>query len=121
MILDFMSSLARYTKRELGWKSALVSDIKNRADKLAEDNNNLNNEMSNSVAKFAEGIVDIRKRMQSVSDIYLTISTISGNSNIEYNLSRMPIYSKENIVMTVLAILVLVSSLGFSFYKHKTI
>lgn len=29
--------------------------------------------------------------------------------------------SKENIVMTVLAILVLVSSLGFSFYKHKTI
>ena len=40
MILDFMSSLARYTKRELGWKSALVSDIKNRADKLTEDNNN---------------------------------------------------------------------------------
>lgn len=29
--------------------------------------------------------------------------------------------SKENIVMTVLAILALVSSLGFSFYKHKTI
>lgn len=100
MILDFMSSLARYTGRGLGWKSALVSDIKNRADKLAEDNNNLNNEMSESVAKFAEGVVDVRKRMQSVSDIYLTISTISGNSNTEYNLSRMPIFSKEKIVVS---------------------
>ena len=95
MILDFMSSLARYTRRGLGWKSALVSDIKNRADKLTEDNNNLNNEMSESVAKFAEGVVDVRKRMQSVSDIYLTISTISGNSNTEYNLSRMPIFRKD--------------------------
>lgn len=99
MINNFMSSISKYVNRMSGWKDKLFLDIKGRSEFIVSETNNLNNKMAASVGLFAEGVSDIRSRMSNISNMYLTISTISGNSNTEFSILNMPVHSNRNILI----------------------
>ena len=100
MIKDFFSSASVYSKRLPGWREQLLSDIKMRADKLATSVNDSNNRIAMAIGKFAEGVSDIREQMSDVSDLYLTVSTVSGNTNRQFGINNMPILKNKGIVVS---------------------
>lgn len=99
MKLDFMSSLHKYSNRTKGWKDLLFRNIKTRADSIASSINDSNNSMTEAVANFAEGVVDIRSKMTELSNMYLTVSALSGDSSYLIGSSSMPIKDISNIII----------------------
>lgn len=100
MIKDYFSSYSFYSKRLPGWREQLLSDIKSRADKLASSVNNFNNRIAMAIGKFAEGVSDVREQMSEVSDLYLTVSTVSGNTNRQFGINNLPILKNNGIVIS---------------------
>lgn len=97
---DYFSSCSNYSRRLPGWREQLLSDIKARADKLATSVNNSNNRIAMAIGKFAEGVSDIREQMTEVSDLYLTVSTVSGNTNTQFGINKMPILKNNGVVIS---------------------
>lgn len=100
MIKDYFSSYSVYSKRLPGWREQLLSDIKARADKLASSVSDSNNRIAMAIGKFAEGVSDVREQMSDVSDLYLTVSTVSGNTNRQFGINNMPILKNSGIVIS---------------------
>lgn len=100
MIKDYFNSYSIYSKRLPGWREQLLSDIKTRADKIAASVNDSNNRVAMAIGKFAEGVSDIREQMSEVSDLYLTVSTVSGNTNRQFGINNMPILKNSGVVIS---------------------
>ena len=99
MKLDFMSSLHKYSNRTKGWKDLLFRNINTRAADIASSINTANNNMTEAVADFAEGVADIRNKMTGLSNMYLTVSALSGDSSYLIGSSSMPIKEINNILI----------------------
>ena len=99
MKLDFMSSLHKYSNRTKGWKDLLFRNINTRAADITSSINTANNNMTESVANFAEGVADIRNKMTGLSNMYLTVSALSGDSSYLIGSSSMPIKEINNILI----------------------
>lgn len=100
MIKDYFSSYSIYSKRLPGWREQLLSDIRERGNKLASSVNDSNNRIAMAIGKFAEGVSDVREQMSEVSDLYLTVSTVSGNTNKQFGINNMPILKNSGIIIT---------------------
>ena len=100
MIKDFMSSSSVYSKRLPGWRQQLLTDMRTRADKLVSDINSSNNQIAMAIGLFAEGVSDIREEMSNVSELYLTVSSVGGNTNKQFGINDMPIYKRHGIILS---------------------
>lgn len=96
---NFLNTSEKYVGNTPNWQSNLIVKVQEDGNNLISDINKLNNKITSNVGEFAKYVAALRDKMAEAVDMSLSMASISGNSNTQYDISPSVIYSSENVVV----------------------
>ena len=95
----FLSKIEEYSKREVGFKKAMVDYFQEEGQAIVDSLNSSNSNTLKALDSFAVKVSTLRGKISEAANNVLTVSSISGNSNSQFFLSDFKIINSENVII----------------------